>query len=84
MQPSITGKPIRIPLDIGGSDCTGIAKKCYAGLREVLGLPKREVKAYSIIMQTTRVDDDMVEKMGLMLSGVCQHAVGFRPVPKGV
>jgi uroporphyrinogen decarboxylase len=55
----------RVPCDMGGIDCSGIAIRCYEGLRDVLGLPKKETRIASLTQQTAVVEADMVEKLGI-------------------
>jgi uroporphyrinogen decarboxylase len=55
----------KIPFDLGGSVLTGINKHSYIKLREYLGLPKKEVELCDVMQQLARVDEDVIEKLGV-------------------
>lgn len=55
-------EPDKVPLDIGSHDCSGIALKCYAGVRDLLGLPQKEASVHSMTQQTASIDDDFADK----------------------
>lgn len=57
-------EPDRIPFDLGGTVVTGMNRTTYAGLRDCLGLPNREVETYHITQQLARIDEDVHERLG--------------------
>ena len=60
----------RVPFDMGGTVITGINVHAYCALRDRLGLPKVEPKIIDIIQQIARVDDDMMDRLGVDVKNV--------------
>ena len=58
-------EPDRVPFDLGATYVTGIHKKAYVRWREALGLPPVEPVTFEMLQQLARVDDDMVEALGV-------------------
>jgi len=58
-------EPDRVPFDLGGSVLTGINRHCYTRLRKYLGLPDREIQIYDVMQQLARIDEDMIELLGI-------------------
>lgn len=52
----------RVPIDLGGSIVTSIAKAAYIPLREHLGLPVEEVRVYDEVQQLPFLGDDLLER----------------------
>lgn len=54
-----------IPIDLGGTSVTGIHCETLAGLREYYGLEKRPVVVHEPYQMLGRVDDDLMEALGI-------------------
>ncbi|MEI6916500.1 MAG: uroporphyrinogen decarboxylase family protein [Armatimonadota bacterium] len=72
-------EPDRVPIDLGSTCVTSIAASTYAGLREHLGLPYKEVGIAEIVQQIARVDEDVMEILGVDFVPV-MPAAGLGPV----
>ncbi len=55
----------RVPIDLGGSDDSGIAAVTYRDLRDHLGLPRRVIRVADTYSQLAVVDDDVREALGV-------------------
>jgi len=55
----------RIPFDMGGSGLTGMNIHSYARLRKYLGLPEKEIEIVDVTQQLARIDDDLVDLLGI-------------------
>lgn len=55
----------RIPLDFGGSVLTGMNKMAYINLRKYLGMSTDNVTIYDEMQQLARIDDDLVDRLGI-------------------
>ena len=55
----------RIPIDLGSSIVTSIAKAAYVPLREHLGLPPEEVVVYDEVQQLPYVGEDVLARFGV-------------------
>lgn len=60
----------RVPFDMGGTVITGINVHAYRALRDRLGLPKVEPVIIDTIQQIARVDDDMMDRLGVDVKSV--------------
>jgi uroporphyrinogen decarboxylase len=60
----------RVPFDMGGTVVTGINQKPYRGLRRALGLPERETALVDILQQIARVDDDVLDRLGVDVKNI--------------
>jgi uroporphyrinogen decarboxylase len=58
-------EPDRLPFDLGGSVLTGINRHAYLALRRYLGLPEVELQLVDGMQQLARVDDDLLERLGV-------------------
>ncbi len=58
-------EPDKIPFDLGGSVLTGMNKTCYINLRKYLGLPTDHIEIYDDMQQLARIEDDLVERLGI-------------------
>ena len=63
-------EPDRVPYDLGGTVVTGIGAKVYAKLRTYLGLPEKEPEIVDIFQQIAKVDDDVLEKLGVDVKNI--------------
>jgi uroporphyrinogen decarboxylase len=63
-------EPDQVPFDMGGTVVTGIQAKAYRGLRDYLGLPKKEIKIIDTFQQLAQVDDDVMERLGVDVRNV--------------
>ena len=58
-------EPDRIPFDLGGTFTSGIHVTAYQGLRQALGLARRQPQIFCLDEQIAEVADDLAEKMGV-------------------
>ena len=63
-------EPDRVPFDMGGTVVTGINRKPYAALVQALGLPPRDTPLTDIIQQIVRVDDDVLDRLGVDVKNI--------------
>ncbi|MDP2918680.1 MAG: uroporphyrinogen decarboxylase family protein [Dehalococcoidia bacterium] len=63
-------EPDRVPFDLGGSVLTGIHIRAYQSLRRYLGLPVRELIVRDTVQQLARVEDDVLERLGVDVRNV--------------
>jgi uroporphyrinogen decarboxylase len=63
-------EPDRVPFDMGGTVVTGIQAKAYRRLRQYLGLPEKEIKIIDILQQLAKVDDDVMDRLGVDVRNV--------------
>ncbi len=57
-------EPSRVPLDIGGTVCSGLHVRCVDGLREYYGLEKRLPRMHNVFMGMGMIEADLAEAMG--------------------
>jgi len=55
----------RIPFDLGGSVLTGMSIHSYARLRKYLGLPEKKIDIVDMTQQLARIDDDIIDLLGI-------------------
>ena len=55
--------PSRIPIDFGGTNCSGMHASCGAQLREYYGLEKRPVKVYEPYQMLGLIEEDLKQAM---------------------
>ncbi|MCL2000811.1 MAG: methyltransferase [Planctomycetes bacterium] len=70
-------QPPRLPVDCGGTACSGMHAKMVADLRECLGLEKRPVKIFDVCMMPGYIDDDLAELLELDVTLAMPPAVNF-------
>jgi uroporphyrinogen decarboxylase len=63
-------EPDRVPLDLGGTQVTGIHVVAYRGLRNALGLPLDNVELCDSIQQLALPDDDLVGRLRVDVRGL--------------
>lgn len=63
-------EPDRVPFDLGGTVVSGIHVKAYRALRDYLGLPLIEPTIVDIVQQLARVDDDVMERLGVDVKNI--------------
>jgi hypothetical protein len=56
-------EPDRVPIDLGGTICSGIMAATLHRLRQRLGLRKGKVKVYDVFQMLGEVEMDVVEKL---------------------
>jgi uroporphyrinogen decarboxylase len=54
-------EPDRVPFDLGGLLQSGVHLEAYAGLRRYLGLPTVSCDVQTLVTQTARLDEDLLE-----------------------
>jgi hypothetical protein len=70
-------QPDRIPIDFGGSQCTGMHASCVAAMRDYYGLEKHPVYVYDPFPMLAEVDEDLRAAMGVDLVGVFSRNTMF-------
>jgi uroporphyrinogen decarboxylase len=58
-------EPDRIPIDLGGTIVSSIAKSSYIALKEYLGQPVEEIKMLDYVQQLPYVDEALMERFGV-------------------
>ena len=67
-------EPDRVPFDMGGTVVTGIMATAYKNLRGYLGLPSIEPEIIDVIQQLAKVDDDVMEKLGVDVRNIAPRS----------
>jgi uroporphyrinogen decarboxylase len=68
-------EPDRVPFDLGGTVVTGIHIHAYQNLRAYLGLPEKIIDIVHLTQQLAKVDDDVMEKLGVDVHNVAPLAI---------
>jgi uroporphyrinogen decarboxylase len=55
-------EPDRIPIDLGATIVSSIAKKTYVELKQQLGLPLKEIKMLDYVQQLPYVSEDLLQR----------------------
>jgi uroporphyrinogen decarboxylase len=55
----------RVPLDLGGTESSGVTGIAYHKLRDVLGLEPRAPKMFDVYQQVCLIDDDLRDALGI-------------------
>ena len=55
----------RVPIDFGGTNCSGIHASCVEQLRAYYGLEKRPVKIYEPFQMLGLLEEDLKQAMGV-------------------
>lgn len=63
-------QPDRTPLDVGATSVTGIAASALHRLRQALRLPQRTVTVHEPYQMLGRVDDDVLDALGIDVIGL--------------
>jgi uroporphyrinogen decarboxylase len=58
-------EPDRIPIDLGGTIVSSIAKTSYIQLKKHLGMPLEEIKLLDYVQQLPYVDEALLERFGV-------------------
>jgi hypothetical protein len=67
----------KVPIDFGSTAVTGMHVKAVAALREYYGLEPRLVKAFEPYQMLGWLDEDLLEAMGVHVSGVFARGTFF-------
>jgi len=70
-------EPDRVPIDLGGTICSGIMAQTLHRLRQRLGLKERKVKVYDVFQMLGEVEIDVVEKLHIDVLPVEPPALFF-------
>jgi len=60
-------EPDRIPIDLGGTIVSSIAKSSYVTLKQHLGLPQEEITMLDYVQQLPYVDEALMQRLGVDL-----------------
>ena len=60
-------EPDRIPIDLGGSICSSIAKAAYIDLRRHLGMPAEEIRLLDHVQQLPYLDERLLQRFDVDL-----------------
>lgn len=58
-------EPDRIPIDLGATIVSSIAKKTYKELKQYLGMPLEEIKMLDYVQQLPYVDEALLQRFGV-------------------
>jgi uroporphyrinogen decarboxylase len=74
-------EPDRVPIDLGGTVVSSIARRAYAEVREFLNLPPVQIRDLEIVQQVAVVDDDVMDRFGVDVIPVFANpSDGYRAV----
>ncbi len=62
--------PDRVPIDFGGTACSGMHVTCVAALRDYYGLKKEPVKVHEPFQMLGYIEDDLKEVLGVDVEAV--------------
>ncbi len=74
-------QPDRTPLDVGATSVTGIAASALHRLRQALRLPQRTVTVHEPYQMLGRVDDDVLDALGIDVIGLWDGGTLFGWLP---
>lgn len=63
-------EPDRVPLDIGGTDVTGITLGAYEGLLGYWRKPQKDIKFVDIVQQVVGIDEEILKEFAVDTRGV--------------
>ncbi len=69
-------EPDRVPIDLGGSDSSGIAAAAYAQLKSHLGIPGG-VRVHDVAQMLASVEDSVRERLGIDVVGLPNYNAGW-------
>ncbi len=72
-------KPDRVPLDLGSSFVTGIAKTAYINLMNHLGKKVDEIDFYDTLQQIVFVDEELLRELEVDVRGLIPNMVRKNP-----
>jgi|SRR5271157_456582 len=58
-------EPDRVPIDLGATICSSIAKTTYIDLKKYLGMPLEEIQMLDYVQQLPYVDEALLERFGV-------------------
>ncbi|MBC7237503.1 MAG: methyltransferase, partial [Chloroflexi bacterium] len=70
-------QPDKVPLDLGATAVTGIAASALYRLREALGLEQRPVKVHEPYQMLGKVEDDVLDALGVDVIGLSDDQTFF-------
>jgi len=56
-------EPDRVPLDLGGTESSGLTAVAYNRLRSFLGLPTSRTQVFDVYQQVVKIEDDMRDQL---------------------
>jgi uroporphyrinogen decarboxylase len=56
-------EPDRVPLDIGGTESSGLTAMAYNALRSHLGMPQGRTQVFDTYQQVVKIEDDLLEAL---------------------
>ena len=70
-------QPDQVPIDFGGTNCSGLHCSCVAALRDYYGLEKRLVRVYEPYMMLGLLDEDLQDAMRVDVTTVYPRMTKF-------
>lgn len=70
-------QPDKIPIDFGGTMCTGIQAEAVSALREYYGLDKHPVKITETFLMLGEIEEDLKQAMGIDTEGFAPRCTFF-------
>jgi uroporphyrinogen decarboxylase len=58
-------EPDRVPLDLGGTESSGLTAIAYNRLRRHLGLPPGRTQVFDVYQQVVKIEDDLRDRLGI-------------------
>jgi uroporphyrinogen decarboxylase len=72
-------RPDRVPLDIGGTESSGMTGIFYNRMREHLGLPPGRTQIIEPYQQVVKIEADMRERLGIDTIPLLIEPLGWKP-----
>jgi uroporphyrinogen decarboxylase len=79
-------EPDRIPIDLGATIVSSIARKAYIELKQYLGMPVEQINMLDYVQQLPYVDDGLMERFGVdfrMVQLPAATAIGVDIIEEG-
>jgi hypothetical protein len=70
-------QPDKVPIDFGGTNCSGIHASCVAALRDYYGLEKRPIRICEPFQMLGWMESDLQDAMGIDVTGVFSRKTKF-------
>ena len=72
-------QPDRVPLDIGGTESSGMTGIFYNRMRQHLGLPPGRTQVFEPYQQVVKIESDMREMLGIDTIPLLIEPLGWKP-----
>ncbi len=72
-------EPDRVPLDLGGSDASGITGVAYKNLKSYLGIKEGRIRVFDTMQQIVDVEEEVSQAIKSDIRSVMIQAKGWKP-----